>query len=54
MNIAAIHCWLFSGGALEVFKDLIQQELRNFPHAEIKVFTMLADEPLKTLEIPLS
>jgi hypothetical protein len=54
MKIAAVHCWLFAGGALEVFKDLIQQELKHFPDAKIKVFTMLADEHLKTLEIPIS
>jgi hypothetical protein len=53
MNIATLHCWLFSGGALEVFKDLIQQELRDFPDANIKVFTMLADDHLKSLEIPI-
>ena len=51
MKIAAVHCWLFPGGALEVFKDLLQQELRNDPKAEIKIFTMIADENLKSLEI---
>ena len=53
MKIAAIHCRLFPGGALEVFKDLIQQELRNDPKAEIKIFTMIADENLKFLEIQI-
>ena len=51
MKIAAVHCWLFPGGALEVFKDLLQQELRNDPKAEIKIFTMIADSGLKSLEI---
>ena len=54
MKIAAVHCWLFPGGALEVFKDLLQQELRNDPKAEIKIFTMIADENLKSLEIQIS
>ena len=53
MRIAAVHCRLFPGGALEVFKDLIQQELRNDPKAEINVFTMIADESLKFLEIQI-
>lgn len=51
MKIAAVHCRLFPGGALEVFKDLLQQELRNNPEAEIEIFTMIADESLKSLEI---
>lgn len=51
MKIAATHCRLFPGGALEVFKSLLQQELRNDPKAEIKIFTMIADEWLKTLEV---
>ena len=51
MKIAAVHCRLFPGGALEVFKDLLQQELRNDPKAEIKIFTMIADKNLKSLEI---
>ena len=53
MKIAAVHCRLFPGGALEVFKDLLQQELRNDPKAEIKIFTMIADENLKTLHIQI-
>ena len=53
MIIAAVHCRLFPGGALEVFKDLLQQELRNDPKAEIKIFTMIADENLKSLEIQI-
>ena len=53
MRIAAVHCWLFPGGALEVFKDLLQQELRNDPKAEIKIFTMIADEDLKYLMIQI-
>ena len=53
MKIAAVHCWLFPGGALEVFKDLLQQELRNDPRAEIKIFTMIADEDLKYLMIQI-
>jgi hypothetical protein len=53
MKIAAVHCRLFPGGALEVFKDLLQQELRNDPKAEIKIFTMIADENLKSLEIQI-
>ena len=51
MKLAATHCRLFPGGALEVFKDLLQQELRNDPKAEIRIFTMIADENLKSLEI---
>ena len=51
MKIAAVHCRLFPGGALEVFKDLLQQELRNDPKAEIKIFTMIADSDLKSLLI---
>ena len=53
MKIAASHCRLFPGGALEVFKDLLQQELRNDPKAEIKIFTMIADDSLKELEIQI-
>ena len=53
MKIAAEHCWLFPGGALEVFKDLLQQELRNDLKVEIKIFTMIADENLKSLEIQI-
>jgi hypothetical protein len=53
MKIAAVHCRLFSGGALEVFKDLLQQELRNDPKAEIKIFTMIADSDLKSLLIQI-
>ena len=53
MKIAAVHCRLFPGGALEVFKDLLQQELRNDPKAEIKIFTMIADSDLKSLEIQI-
>jgi hypothetical protein len=53
MKIAAVHCRLFPGGALEVFKDLIQQELRNDPKAEIKIFTMIADENSKYLMIQI-
>ena len=53
MKIAAVHCRLFPGGALEVFKDLLQQELRNDPKAEIKIFTMITDENLKSLEIQI-
>ncbi|MDR0860389.1 MAG: hypothetical protein LBO09_05460 [Candidatus Peribacteria bacterium] len=51
MNIALIHDWLYPGGALEVFKDLIQQELKSHPDAEMKVFTMIADD---SLLLPLS
>ncbi|MDR0607906.1 MAG: hypothetical protein LBG52_06280, partial [Candidatus Peribacteria bacterium] len=42
------------GGALEVFKTLIQQERKAHPDAEMKVFTMIADQDLKrlTLQIP--
>ena len=29
MKIAAVHCRLFPGGALEVFKDLLQFGLKN-------------------------
>ena len=53
MKIAAVHCRLFPGGALEVFKDLLQQELRNDPKTEIKIFTMIADENLKSLQIQI-
>jgi len=53
MKIAAVHCRLFPGGALEVFKDLLQQELRNDPKAEIKIFTMIADENSKHLMIQI-
>ena len=53
MKIAAVHCRLFPGGALEVFKDLLQQELRNDPKAEIKIFTMIADKDLKYLMIQI-
>lgn len=53
MKIAAVHCRLFPWGALEVFKDLLQQELKNDPKAEIKIFTMIADENLKTLDIQI-
>ena len=53
MKIAAIHCRIFPGGALEVFKDLIQQELKADPKAEIRIFTMIADEGLQTLHIPI-
>lgn len=53
MKIAAVHCRLFPGGALEVLKDLLQQELRNDPKAEIKIFTMIAEETLKSLEIQI-
>ena len=53
MKIAAVHCRLFPGGALEVFKDLLQQELKNYPQAEIKIFTMIADENLKSFEIQI-
>ena len=53
MKIAAVHCWLFPGGALEVFKDLLQLELKKDPKAEIKIFTMIADENLKSLEIQI-
>ena len=53
MKIAAVHCRLFPGGALEVFKDLLQQELRNDPKAEIKIFTMIADSDLKSLLIQI-
>lgn len=53
MKIAAVHCWLFPGGALEVFKDLLQQELKNDPKTEIKIFTMIADKDLKFLMIQI-
>ena len=53
MKIASVHCRLFPGGALEVFKDLLQQELRNDPKAEIKIFTMIADSDLKSLLIQI-
>ena len=53
MKIAAVHCRLVPGGALEVFKDLIQQELRNDPKTEIKIFTMIADESSKHLMIQI-
>ena len=53
MSIAAIHCRLFPGGALEVFKNLLQQELRNDPKAEIKIFTMIADSDLKSLLVQI-
>lgn len=53
MKIAASHCRLFPGWALEVFKDLLQQELRNDPNAEIKIFTMIADNSLKELTIQI-
>ena len=53
MKIAAVHCRLFPGGALEVFKDLLQQELKNDPKSEIKIFTMIADSDLKSLEIQI-
>ena len=43
MKIAAVHCRMFPGGALDVFKDLIQQELKSHPTAEMKIFTMIAD-----------
>ena len=53
MKIAAVHCRLFPGGALEVFKDLLQQELKNDPKAEIKIFTMISDSDLKSLLIQI-
>lgn len=53
MKIAAVHCRMFPGGALEVFKDLLQQEFKNDPKSEIKIFTMIADENLKSLEIQI-
>ena len=53
MKVAAVHCRLFPGGALEVFKDLLQQELKDDPKAEIKVFTMIADSDLKHLMIQI-
>ena len=53
MKIAAVHCWLFPGWALEVFKNLLQQELKNDPKAEIKIFTMIADKDLKSLLIQI-
>ena len=53
MKIAAVHCRLFPGGALEVFKDLLQQELKNNPKSEIKIFTMIADSELKSLLIQI-
>ena len=53
MKIATVHCRLFPGGALEVFKDLLQQELKNDPKAEIKIFTMIADASLKSLLIQI-
>ena len=53
MKSAAVHCRLFPGGALEVFKDLLQQELRNDPEAEIKIFTMIADSDLRYLMIQI-
>ena len=53
MKVAAVHCRLFPGGALEVFKDLLQQELKNDPKAEIKIFTMIADKDLKSLMIQI-
>ncbi len=53
MKIASVHCRLFPGGALEVFKDLLQQELRDNPKAEIKIFTMIADSDLKSLLIQI-
>jgi hypothetical protein len=43
MKIALVHDRLYPGGALEVFKDLIQQELKSHPNAEMKIFTMIAD-----------
>ncbi|MDR2191071.1 MAG: hypothetical protein LBP53_08140 [Candidatus Peribacteria bacterium] len=53
MKIAFVHCRLYPGGALEVFKDLIQQELNSHPEAEMKIFTMIADEGLKKLTLPI-
>ena len=53
MKSAAVHCRLFPGGSLEVFKDLLQQELRNDPEAEIKIFTMIADSDLRHLMIQI-
>jgi hypothetical protein len=43
MKIALVHDRLYPGGAVEVFKDLIQQELKSHPNAEMKIFTMIAD-----------
>ncbi|MDR0651131.1 MAG: hypothetical protein LBG59_07225 [Candidatus Peribacteria bacterium] len=53
MRLAFVHCRLYPGGALEVFKDLIQQELTSHPDAEMKVFTMIADKDLQQLTLPL-
>ena len=53
MRIALIHDRLYPGGALEVFKDLVQQEFKSHPHAEIKIFTMIADESYKKLTIQI-
>jgi len=41
MKIAAVHCWLFHGEALEVFKDLLQQELENNSKAEEAIKNVL-------------
>jgi hypothetical protein len=46
MKIALVHDRLYPGGALEVFKHLIQQELKSHPNAEMKIFTMIADDSL--------
>lgn len=53
MKIAAVHCRMFPGGALEVFKDIIQQELKTDPKAEIRIFTMIADKELKKIKIQI-
>jgi hypothetical protein len=53
MKIALVHDRLYPGGALEVFRDLIQQELRQHPDAEMKIFTMIADEDLRDFLVPI-
>ncbi|MDR3168218.1 MAG: hypothetical protein LBU27_00170 [Candidatus Peribacteria bacterium] len=53
MKIALVHDRLYPGGALEVFKDLIQQELMCFPDAEMQIFTMIADEELRALSVSI-
>ena len=54
MHIAWIHCRLFPGGALEVFKNLLQKELRKNPNEDFKIFTLIADTDFKeiSLQIP--
>ncbi|AHB41417.1 group 1 glycosyl transferase [candidate division SR1 bacterium RAAC1_SR1_1] len=43
MKLAAIHCWVSPGGALEVLKDLIKEENRISGFSDIKIFTSYSE-----------